>query len=342
MPISLITAESYPLNGTTTFPIGEEVLLKFDQLVDVKTAKESIILLKAVNNEVIETEITVYPVDVENDEIVDQFLEKPNSQNTLVSVKPTSLLDANTNYELHVRGKAVEEVVATNEEFKSVALSERTVFGTSKDGVFTDQIRAYGTYSEVAVSHLNIEIVVGGDDSAAKYIWWFDGEVKPQASGRRLNRTISRWRSLDRGCYIKFYGGEFTFGDTYRINVYPRVLLEDSYKIAFSTSSEDLILKPTVQAESDIGVNLPALNLSANTEALRIVSMEPRDGSINNSTGTNKITITFNKDIDSSTAIQENIALFKQSASGFFNGKNNQEKMPKEIIVENNKIILEF
>lgn len=342
MPISLITAQSYPLNGTTTFPIGEEILLKFDQLVDEKTAKESIVLLKAVNNEIIETDVSVYAVDGNNIKNTNPFLEKPVSQTTVVSVKPKNLLDANTKFELHVRGKQVEEVIADNAEFKSIALSERTIFNTSKGGELTEQVRVYGTYSELNTGHLNIEIVSGGEGSGAKYIWWFSNEGKPQASGSRLNRTVSRWRNLDRGCYIKFYGGEYTVGDVYQVNVYPKVLLENSYKIEFSTSSEDLVLKPAVEAESDIGVNLPALNLSANTDTLKIIDMQPRNGSINNSKELNKIVITFNKDIDATTVSQENIVLFKQSVSGFFNGKDSHQKMPKEIIIENNKIILEF
>lgn len=330
------------MNGTTTFPIGEEVLLKFDQLVDEKTAKESIVILKAVNNEVVETDINVYPVDASLQEVSNEFLVKPASQTTVVSVKPKTLLDANTKYELHVRGKLVEAVVADNPEFKSVALSEQTIFATSKDNAYTDQIKVYGTYTEAAASELNIEIVTGGEGSEAKYIWWFSNEVKPQASGRRLNRTVSRWRILDRGCYIKFYGGEYTVGDTYQIKVYPTVLLENSYKIEFSTSSEDLLVKPEVQAESDIGVNLPALNLSTNTTPLKVIDMHPRNGSINNSKDINKIVFTFNKNIDASTVSQENIVLFKQSVSGFFNGKDAYQKMPKEILIVDNKITLEF
>lgn len=330
------------MNGTTTFPIGEEIVLEFDNLIDEKTAKESIILLKKIDNKIIETDIKVLILDANGIETPDVFLERVDTQKTIVSVKPKNLLDANTNYELFIRGKNVEEVISNNEEITSIALSERTIFNTSKNNILDEQVRVYGTYSERTSTQLNIEIVLAGEGSSAKYIWWFSNELKPQASGKRLNRTASRWRSLDRGCYIKFYGGEYNLGDTFQINVYPKTLLEESYKISFSTSSEDLVLKPTVEAESEIGIILPDFDMASNIEPLRVISMSPKDGSINNSKDINKIDIYFNKNIDSTTVTQETIVLFKQSVSGFFNGKNNSEKIPKEIIVENNKITLEF
>ena len=342
MAITLSNENSYPLNGTAAFPIGEEIVLEFNQLVDLKSAKESITLVRRSDNKIVEADVRATPVDANLDEIADNFLTKPASQKCLVTVKPKSLLDANTEYSLFVRGSALEEVQALTEEFSSNTLSERTVFNTSLNDVYTEQMKVYGSYEGSSQENLNIEIVIAGEGSAAKYIWWFDDEIKPQPSGKRLNRTTTRWRSLARGCYIKFYGGTYTLGDTYKVKVYPRVKLESSFRINFSTSSSDLLVKPTSVSESDIGLVLPEASTSTYVSDLRVIRMEPPIGSINNGIDTSRITIYFNKNINSGTVSQSNVRLSKQSVSGMFSSNGGQEKMPKEIIVEDNKIILEF
>ena len=342
MTISLTTENSYPLNGTTTFPIGEEIKLEFTNLVDDKTVKDSIVLLEKVSNLVVETDIKSYPVDDNLVEITDNFLIRKVAQKTLVIIKPKVFLEPNRDYELFIRGSSLEEVVSLNTEFASNTISERTVFGTSKDDTFTDQIKVYGSYSGKLATELNIEITSSGVGSAAKYIWWFENEAKPQASGKRLNRTASRWRSLNRGCYVKFYGGDYTLGDTFKVKVYPKEKLTNSYRMDFSTASDSLVVKPEVTSESDVGLLIPTSDVATLVEDLRVVEMQPKNGSINNICSTNKIIITFNKDLDAASITQDVVRLFKQPVSGFFNSASKEEKIPKEVIVENNKIILEF
>lgn len=342
MPISLITNSSYPLNGTTTFPIGEEIKLVFDNLVSHKSATESIVLIETETNNIVETDIKIIPVNDNLEEIDLVFLESVEAQKCLVIVKSKSLLNENNKYELFIRGTTLEEVVSLNEEFSSSALSKRTIYDASKLNIYTDQVKIYGLYEGKTETTLNLEITVSGEDSNAKYIWWFDNEIKPNLAGKRSNRTSSRWRSLNRGCYIKFYGGNFIEGDIYKIKVYPKDQLAESYRISFSTSNGDLLLKPVEISESDIGLTIPGATESAFKENLRIVSMSPENGSINNSINTNKITITFNKTLDPTTINQNSVALFKQPVSGFYNQAAVEEKVPKEIIVEDNKIILEF
>lgn len=342
MAITLNTETSYPLNGTTTFPIGEEIVLEFNQLVDLKSAKDSVVLIHKATNTAIETDIRVLPLDANNEVLEDNFITKPESQKTLVVAKPKSLLDANTEYSLFIRGAALEEVQSLTEEFASNAISERTIYGTTLSGTYTEQVKVYGLYKGSSQQTLNIEIVLAGEGSAAKYIWWFSDEVKPQPSGSRLNKTTSRWRSLGRGCYIKFYGGEFSLGDVYNTNLFPKVKLNDSYRIDFSTSTESLLLKPEVASESDIGSIIPSSESASYATEFKILKMEPKNGSINNSLETNKITIYFNKNIDPATVSQSTVKLFKQPVSGFFSSEANEQKMPKEITVEDNKIILEF
>lgn len=342
MPISLITNSSYPLNGTTTFPIGEEIRLVFDNLVSHKSATESVILVESETNNTVETDIKIVPIDGNDEEIENVFLEVQESQRCLVIVKPKSLLEENNKYDLFIRGSALEEVVRLNEELNSNTISKRTIYDTSILGAYSDQVKVYGLYEGKSATTLNLEITVSGEDSSGKYIWWFENEAKPSSNGKRSSRTSSRWRSLKRGCYIKFYGGDFVEGDIYKVKVYPKDKLESSYRIKFSTSNESLLLKPKEISESDIGLLLPEETNSAFEEGLRVVSMSPESGSINNSISTDRIVITFNKNLNPETINQNSVMLFKQPVSGFYSDASSEEKVPKEIIVENNKIILEF
>lgn len=342
MAISLNTAESYPLNGTQSFPIGEEIYLEFSNLIDDKSAKESIHLIDSATNKIVEVDYTVTPVDQNSLALLDDFTERQATQKTIVTLKPKQLLSANTKYELFIRGASLEESQALQEELDSNTLSERTVFRSTIDDSFTESVRVYGSYEGSLESTLNVEIIVTGNDSEAKYIWWFDDEDKPGLNSRRVNRTLSRWRSLDRGCYIKFYGGTFTLNEEYKTKVYPKVKLANSYRINFSTSSEDLLLKPEVQSESDIGLNIPDTSTNTFADPLRVIEVTPRNGSVNNPISTNKITITFNKEIDPASVDQTKVKLMKQPVSGFYNGESKEQKLPKEVFVNGNQIILEF
>ena len=342
MAILLNTTESYPLNGTESFPIGEEIYLEFSNLVDEKSAKESIHLINGGSKEIVETDVTVTAVDGQGLALLDDFTVRQAAQKTVVSVKPKQLLSAHTKYELIIRGLSLEEEFLLREELDSNTLSERTVFRATINDSFTELVRAYGSYEGLQESSINIEIVEAGNDSQAKYIWWFENENKPGTNSRNLNRTLSRWRSLSKGCYIKFYGGSFSVGEVFKIKVYPKNKLENSYRINFSTSSEDLLIKPEVASESDIGINIPSFSTNKFEDQLRVVDVTPRDGSINNPLNTNRVVITFNKELDPESIDQDKIKLLKQPVSGFYNGASKEQRLPKEVFVTGKQIVLEF
>jgi hypothetical protein len=342
MTILLNVQESYPLNGTTSFPIGEEIYLEFSNLVDDKSAKESIHLIDSTARKIVEADYTVTAIDENGLALLDDFTERQASQRTVVSLKPKQLLSAHTKYELVVRGVSLEQNSSLVDELDSNTISERTVFRTTFEDSFTELVRVYGSFEGLQETNINVEIVESGSDSQAKYIWWFENKDKPASNSRNLSRTLSRWRSLDKGCYIKFYGGSFNKGDTFKIKVYPKNKLMNSYKINFSTSSEDLLVRPKVISESDIGINIPSSFNSSLETSLKVIDVSPKDGSINNPTSTDKIIITFNKELNPESINQNTVKLIKQPVSGSYNGASKEQKIPKEIFVNGNKIVLEF
>ena len=371
MAITFNPQESYPQNQTNNFPIGEEIILEFSNLVDLKSAKEAIIIYGDDSDRTIigdstylndfndiknflrspgekgyvEVSTEVFDVDGSGDVLNNTYFEKPANQTSIVVIKPKKLLEANKEHILYILGSAVESIEGLTSKHIGNALSVRTIYDpkNTTTNALDDRLKLHGTYTGSTEETLNIRIVTAGNGSNAKYIWWFSDEQQPQPSGRRLNKTSQRWRNLDRGVVIKFLGGEFELDDVIQVKVYPKDKLETSYKLTFNTSTEDLVTKPAHVSTSDIGVSdqIPSVTVS-NNEPLRIIDMQPRNGSVNNSLDTNKITITFNQNIDSTTAIQEYIKLYKQNVSGSYHKQNQLQKLPKEITVDNNKIILEF
>lgn len=371
MAITFNPQESYPQNQTNNFPIGEEIILEFSNLVDLKSAKDAIIIYGDDSDRTIigdstylndfsdiknflrspgekgyvEVSTEVLDVNANGDVLGNTYFEKPANQTSIVVIKPKKLLEANKEHILYILGSAVESIEGLSNKHIGNALSVRTIYDPKNVATnsLDTRLKLHGTYKGDTEETLNIKIVSAGNGSQAKYIWWFSDEQQPQPSGRRLNKTTQRWRNLNRGVVIKFLGGEFQLNETIQVKVYPKDKLETSYKLTFNTSTEDLVTKPAHVSTSDIGVSdqIPSLSTSSN-EPLLIVDVSPRNGSVNNPLDTNKVTITFNQNIDSTTATQDNIKMFKQNVSGFFNNQKEPQKMPKEIIIENNKIILEF
>ena len=49
MAINFISSESIPINNENQFPVGQEIILIFDNPVDIKTFKESCVLFGPTN-----------------------------------------------------------------------------------------------------------------------------------------------------------------------------------------------------------------------------------------------------------------------------------------------------
>ena len=397
MAITLKADESYPTNSETEFPVGQEIVLVFDRAIDLKTAKESVIIYGP------DSDVTSGPNDGlwlnQSDGTNPFFLNSPAYKgyveceyqtylvNNLVELKvednqeiyekssgakysvlvitPKQPLKINTEYNLFICGESLNNISNIPSEIQAYSqsncISEKTVYDAYKliGGVKTGdaRVKSFGSFepksNEVATA-LNLKIVEAGNGSAAKFKWWFDDEVEPQPASSnynsRLNRCVQRWRITDRGILVKFTGGEFELNETFKVEANKEDLLSISNLITFNTGTDSIFVYPEYTSTSPIapdGLLIPNQQNEVVGKYLELNSMQPSSGEINVDLNLNKIVLTFNNNVDATTAIQENIEIESQSVSGVFDGpgstrSNRPEKVYKIISVSDNKITLEF
>ena len=149
---------------------------------------------------------------------------------------------------------------------------------------------------------------------------------------------------------MKFTGGEFELNETFKVEANKEDLLSISNLITFNTGTDSIFVYPEYTSTSPIapdGLLIPNQQNEVVGKYLELNSMQPSSGEINVDLNLNKIVLTFNNNVDATTAIQENIEIESQSVSGVFDGpgstrSNRPEKVYKIISVSDNKITLEF
>jgi hypothetical protein len=80
---------------------------------------------------------------------------------------------------------------------------------------------------------------------------------------------------------------------------------------------------------------------------LKVISVRPADGSVNNPLDLKKIVIEFNNNLDPATITQETVTILSYPVSGTFDGdagtrSDRERKIYKIISVEDNKLTLEL
>ena len=274
-------------------------------------------------------------------------------------LKPKKALAENSEYKVFIIGEnsnLIAEVPAGLQDYlQERGLSERTVYSpyssVNNVNTYDQRVSVGGIFNEDIDRTLNIKITTAGNGSEAKYVWWYSDEAEPvpglPASRYRHNRCVSRWRSTDRGVYIKFNGGEFQLNDLIQVKVYAKSNLENSYYWKFTTSDSSIFEEPSTKSTSPI--DIPEANQAAGSIAqkLEIISVEPYDGAVNLSLNTKKIIVTFNKNIDPATVTQDTVKLMSYPVSGTFDGpygtrSNREYKIFKIISITDNKMTLEL
>lgn len=391
MAINFISSESIPINNENQFPVGQEIILIFDNPVDIKTFKESCVLfgsdfdrtsgpdnslwlnqssgkndffLRSPNFKgFVDYDVKQYYVDNNLDQLASQKLtDKPVAQKTAVVLTPKNVLAEDSQYQLFIVGSSVDNLSnisnALQNYSKDKSISFQTIYDVYElvNNVETEQnnIRSYGTFkakNNEASATLNIKIIEAGEGSAAKYKWWFSDENEPQPANNnyndRVSRCVQRWRTLDRGVYLRFAGVQYNLNQTYQLKAYEKEHLANSYLITFNTSNDEIYTIPNDVSTSPLLEDNQLGNISSSDDILKVVSMKPIDGSVNEPLDLKQIEITFNKNLDASTVTQETVMLKNLPASGFFDGNagtrsDRERKIFKIISVVDNKIILEL
>jgi hypothetical protein len=304
-----------------------------------------------------------------NPSATQHILEQIADKNTVVRVTPKQVLAENNEYKLFIVGKTSEDVEAGLPAYitnlaKNDSIRERSVYdaglfdAVNNTSSYDERITTSGSYEQLSNETdvtLNVKIVVAGVGSKAEYIWWFSDEAEPGLNDPRWNqrksRAMSRWRITGRGVMLRFSSSTYELNETFTIKCYETEKLVQSYLITFQTSSDSVYEYPEHASTSPIGLGaniIPGLDGSVEEQKeLKILSIEPYDGSINNKLDLRKIIITFNEDLDVASVTQDRIKITSYPVSGTFDGpdstRTNRESVLYKILsVDGNQIIIEL
>jgi hypothetical protein len=237
MAIQLLADLSFPQNNETQFPIGQQFYLAFDNAVDLKSVKESVIVYgpdfdrtSGPNNSLwinassgenpyflrspgfkgfVECEfeeLTVLDTTPVSFEEGVNLIDRSEIR-TLIKVTPKEPLKENTSYSLFLVGSNIENIDGLPDVLvpisKNKCITERTIYSPSKLGVLETRVSSYGSYepkNNEQLATLNIKIVTAGVGSEAKYVWWFSDEVEPAPAQAYYSQRLSRCVQRWRSC----------------------------------------------------------------------------------------------------------------------------------------------
>jgi hypothetical protein len=333
--------------------------------VDLSTGNNPFFLKSPGMNGFIECDFEEYFVDDFADEApsnTQNLIDRVAEKKTIIKMTPKTPLGENNEYKLYILGESSDSIENAIPDYvdilaKNNTLSERTIFDCTDSGdLIEERINSRGSYenkNNEASATLNIKIIEAGQGSKAKFIWWFSDEAEPLPANpsykKRTSRCVFRWRSKDRGLFLKFADAQYLINETFSIKCYSPIELENSYLITFRTSTDSVYEYPEQVSSSPIGLGaniIPGLDGIASSEKLEIVKMEPADGSTNNRLDLKHITIFFNKNLNANSITQENIRVKVFPVSGSFNYKSgemqHEYELYKILSVVDNKIIVEL
>ena len=319
----------------------------------------------------VDYDVKQYLVDSEQTLVVsDEQTQIDRNENHLAVVvfTPKNVLKENAKYQTFLVGNNVDNLENLPEAIQSLsedrALFSRTIFDpfyTDNNGVEVAEkarIKSYGSFvpkNDENSAIINIKIIEAGEGSSAKYKWWFTDELEPQPANpvyrNRVSRCVQRWRKLDRGVLVKFSADSYIENEVFQIRCLKTDSLATSYSTIFQTGTGSVYEYPENTSTSPIGVGnlvLPGAIPGASTnEDLKILSITPTDGSVNNSLDLSQIVVEFNKNLNAATITQETVELYSYPVSGTFDGgmgtrSDRERKIYKIISVVDNKIILEL
>jgi hypothetical protein len=360
MAIQLLPNLSFPQNNEDQFPVGQQIFLLFDNAVDIKSVKESVILFgpdfdrtSGPNNALwINASTGENPfflrspgfkgfVDCDFDLVVlessDPIIEREEQLvgdrsadiSNLVKIIPKNPLKENTQYSLFIIGNTIEDIETLPEELKAFsknkAISERTVYDPVKAGNLDNRLRSSGNFIPKNLeddSTLRIKIVKAGIGSEANYIWWFSDEAEPQVANPLYTQRLSRCVQRWR---ITDRGVLIKFeANDFALNEVFEIKCYKEVRLVDSYlinfSTGTGSIFEYPEYTSTSPIGLDPTNVPIEEELLEVTSISPYNGAINVDLKLKQIVIEFNKEIDQNTVTQETVELLSYPVSGIFDG----------------------
>jgi hypothetical protein len=324
----------YPANNAQGIPVGDKIVIVFDQEMDTDSINEGTFVVAAPDDDVLFTadlnpfeppaftqqdflsspyyggrvkgEITFERRNLSGGIVDDSLLDETGDGTlwyTAAIFTPERPFSPNVQYTVLVAGDDDPDG-----EFDSGVLS-RNVFDTSIEAGTNDGCTFCGSYTSDGQDEYFIRITSAGDTGEAEYQWWKGSDELVVYEGR----TSTGRRELENGVCVVFGSDSVhTINDKWKVVVKPYELMENNYQFSFYTGNGSIIIPPSTSSVTGIET------LATSTESpLQIVSITPKNYDTNLDIDTvNEIVVVFNKDLDPATITDETVKVIAESVNG--------------------------
>lgn len=345
----------YPSNNSTNIPIGIEILITFDQLIDKERAKSNIAIFGPDSDQTIGANSVRYqnlengdnPYFLESpgykgDLQVDYFFEKLNSDNTIfsgldynsgspnyktrVKIVPKKPLAPNTEYTIYIYGKV--------DDTENRGISACTVYDTETgSNTGSGAVTFRGGYKGTVSDRIVLEITEAGNSSNASYDWFFESTPSLVYSGI----ASRKYRSLiDTGIDVRFNGTDYQVGDRFYVQVEPVNYMETSYTYTFTTGTGSIQSIPSTTSTSV----LDNITYNPSSEDFSVSSTTPEHKEIKISKNQRIIKIEFSNDIDPDTINDKTVKIVAHPATGYDPNVTDIGRLNKFMIVKDNVLYI--
>ena len=325
----------YPAHGSQGMPVGDSVVVVFDQEIDLNSINEGSFVVSAPDNDVLfngelqpfEPESFLQQLDVLSSPyyggrvkgtirferrnasggLIDDSTKDYDGDgalwNTAAIFTPEVPFRANVKYTVLVAGDT-----SPDSDFDS-GIFTRSVFDTKLEVGTNESANFCGTFTGDASEQYFIRISSAGETGAAEYVWWKGSDPLTTFEGL----TSTGKRELENGVCVFFdKDATHTSGDKWSVIVKPYELMDTNYSFQFYTGSGSIVVPPSER--STTGIESIA---SEEASPLMIVEITPVDGATNlDPESIVTIEVKFNKNLDPTTITPETVRVIATAVNG--------------------------
>jgi hypothetical protein len=243
---------------------------------------------------------------------------------------PNFPLQKLTEYKIYLAGDEIPS------DSTPTGIRSRTVFDVLPAGGNTGNgiLSFGGSYIGLANDTYHIKITTVGAPGIAQYTWWKSSDVIT-VNGPVLSDAYSS-QELDNGVTVRFKTNSFNLNDLYTAVVKLPVVFSDNTYWVFTTGTGSIAVLPDSVSTSIIGGPSSLVPMT-----IAVSAINPADRATNLPLTTKRITLTFTKNVLSSTVTAASLLLTGAPVNGDESIFTTRE-IYKDITVTGNKIILDI
>jgi len=340
--------QTYPADSDVGIPVGATLLVYFDNVVDLQTVKDSLILHgpdfdfqtgpggtdfiseDAARNPYflsspgftgvapLAIELAYYTLGTTTEVVPDAADTLDEAAALAANIGHVAKVTLNPDFNALLAGDTQYTfTIVGDPDTEDVGVSTQTIYAVQETAVAGDGgVVATGTWTGAGTDVIHVKITKAGDINVAKYKWWYDSSGEGSAVTGRI--VSNRFRLLDDGASIRFVDDGFLVDDEWEFNVEAIERLATNQRVVFTTNDGTYTAAPaspsTPAPSLPPATVLPGVSIDG---ALEIVSMTPVDGSYNNA-NVNEIVIVFNRNPDPASITADTLKLWTYPVEGLY------------------------